>query len=331
MVTKLDEDDLFDITYVIEQNYPIDSNLSAEKLSKPSVGDVNNVLFTDNYLIKVVKKDNFNEKSIKFWNNLHEKNIVNVPKLFQTKKGDLYVKTDDKVAFVSEKLDIDDYSLTENVGARFGEILKNLHTYGKLKTVHVPDSQLERVKRKYAYLKNFDRMASHSLEGSKEELRKDSLNFREKVFKENRSKFVDVDYEKPVFLQHRDFQIDNLLKCDGHFYLIDFDFVGYNYAAMEVVRMIIELYMKAGREPVRAFFEQYSDPAKFVNDYYKDMPNIYLRYLLFNDFPFYLNTLNYEQMEELVRQRHERIQLLLNEWEEIKYFMTGSKKVGLEK
>lgn len=279
-----------------------------KNISRSEVGDVSQVFFTDDYVVKVKNSEELNFGGMSFWHGLQNDNIVKVPELVKTFNGSIYMFDEDKAYIVSERIDRVSREVTPERCVRMGQMLRKLHGYGREK-----EREDELVK--YQYLDGFEKLESLEVRDELEPLKESTLDFRKEVVDDVQTRITNIPYDKyDVFLQHCDFQLENLIFAEDGIYLTDFDFVSLGYSANEVVRMMIELIDETGElEYVENFFDAYSDKEKSFS-WYEGMMRIYLKYLLFNCFPLYMNNLSKDRIETVLDQRENRINVLLDNW-----------------
>lgn len=123
------------------------------------------------------------------------------------------------------------------------------------------------------------------------------------------------------------------MKTNEEIVVTDFDFAGIELPATETVRFLVEILIKypdKGKKLAKKFMQGYKSvsPPEFLIHKYS-VP-IYLKYLLFNTFPLYLD-IDPNKKIKLLRERDIFLQTLLENYNFLQELFGGEKNEYLSK
>lgn len=278
----------------IRENYT-----KGSKIKLATDGNINNVYISDDKVFKVEKKSGMNSHKIGYINFLHS-NGFPVPEIL-----DRFQYNGNHVT-VFEYIEKTDREMTCDDFSSLGNILSNMHLAG---INFMSSNRLPA----YEYSTDFREWQNLNLNKETEGMREICLSLREIAYDTYREPVNCVEYLefKTAFL-HRDIKFDNIIlvepltpPCSTRFFLIDFDFAGLNFPAWEFIRLMNDIDREKGEEATISFVKAYGS-----NNMLRCTPwnalCMYLRYLIFNSFPFYIDK-PVDDICEMAKQRNESL------------------------
>jgi len=272
----------------------------------------------------IYSKD-FNVDRISFWYKLYEHGLP-VPEIKTPLSGGMFTRLNDKIVVVSEVLP-SSQELWDEDYTKLGKIMAGLHSFGE-------DYARSKTNLEEWYSQGFDKFLGMDIDDPKlSEFATNSYLWRAHVLSKFYKFFLTGESFSYSIYLCRDFKHGNLVKTNEEIIVTDFDFAGIELPATETVRFLVEILIKypdKGKKLAKKFMRGYKSvsPPEFLIHKYS-VP-IYLKYLLFNTFPLYLDT-DPDKKIKLLRERNTFLQTLLENYNFLQELFGGEKNEYLSK